>query len=150
MHAAARHFKIIILRNAAFYACALCARYVTRSRVLRNGIVAAGMKRMTANDSLYCKKKPFARPVFFNRFDRILRTRRRVPAARRKQRRNTDLIGADAKTEKFRKELFHSVINPAFLHNNRNCAHRASNESRPGYNKKSISYPTFNCAFNKR
>ena len=118
--------------------------------ISRNGVVSAGMKRMTANDSLYRKKKPLARPVFFNRFDRILRTRRRVPAARRKQRRNTDLIGTDTKTEKFHKELFHSAINPAFLHNNRNCAHRASNESRPGYNKKSISYPTSNCAFNKR
>ena len=52
---------------------------------------AKGRKKLSVAD----EKKTLTRSVFFYRFDRILRTRRRVPAARRKQRRNTDLIGAD-------------------------------------------------------
>lgn len=55
---------------------------------LRNGIVSAVKKRITAQYPFDCQKRAFERAVFRDRLDRILRACRRIPTTRTKIRRD--------------------------------------------------------------
>ena len=63
---------------------------------LWHGVKAAGVKRVTAEKSLDRHERAFERPVTFDRFHRIFRTRRIIPACiSGKRRGNESLINSN-------------------------------------------------------
>ena len=59
---------------------------------LRHGVVSAAAERMAAGNAFDGKPTSFERAVFLYRFQRILRTSRRIPATRRNQRADGILV----------------------------------------------------------